>query len=96
MEKNALCMLFEKMEEDEMFKFKDEELQDWEQEFRDKSDKLTLFIGTRIHPKARKKLIYLLNEYKEAKSEYCAIQNRLYFESGIKIGANLNNSLGKN
>lgn len=92
-ENDIITILFEKKQDYDMFNFKSEELTEWETRKRNFSDQLFILIGTKVHPKLRNKLAKLIEDYKEAKNECCAIENKLYYREGLKDGVHFEQTL---
>lgn len=47
------------------------------------SEKLFNFIDTKVHPKIRKQLIFLIEKYIEDYSKYTSVENMLHYKVGF-------------
>ena len=89
MEKDIISLLFEKKEEEDMFKFKDDELIK-KRDIKKKTKKELLnFISHRVHPKTIEHLESLLEQYCEASSEYFYCEEKAYYKQGILDGLSI-------
>lgn len=90
---DIIKFIFKKLQESNVFEFENEELTHCIDNRRKRSDELFIFIGTEIPENLREKLVTLIESYKDAKSICCAVENFLYYKSGIKTGVLLEKEL---
>lgn len=79
-------LVFEKMEDTDIFDMNDTLLEKYRKENIEVSDKLYEFIEKRVHPNCKKELLKMLNKRNDTTSNYYYRENQLYYQNGFMQG----------
>lgn len=86
---NILHILYEKKEDDDLFNFDDEEINNLNHQLNNVEVEISYFIEKRIHPGSREKLEKLLKKQMELLQSYFYRENKLIYENGVIDGLNI-------
>ena len=85
-DKDILSIIFDKIEDDGCFDFDDPERETLDESVTLADKKITNFIRRKIHPRNRKHLHNLIQDYSLATCSYFHKENELFFKNGVAIG----------
>lgn len=83
---DILSVLFNKIEDDELFDFDDAEKDELDSEVTILSKRVSRFIENNLYSKKRKKLQNLLMEHDLAVASYFRKENELFYKNGVATG----------
>lgn len=86
---DLIDLLFDKQEDDDIFNFKDNLLEELDNKIERDSNKLNTFIDRRVHPKTRRNLKELIRKSETSIDEYNRRENQLYYKNGVTDGVKL-------
>lgn len=87
-EKSIIELLFQKKDEEGGIELHNEKLKELDKEVSVLDDKITNYIAKRVHPKCRKKLNELIDDYTRATFKYYDKERGLIYETGFFDGMN--------
>ena len=85
-EKDLIELLFEKKDMDGKLNFKSKELEKQDKKLSILDNEITKFIDKKVHPKCRRKLHELIDDYARATFQYYDKERGLIYETGFFDG----------
>lgn len=92
-DKDFINAIFESKMNQNLFNFKDEELQKAKEKKLECNDKLFEALNTLLAIEERNIIKNLIQDYRDVRSEYLYLENRLYYKAGFKDGVYMKKSL---
>lgn len=86
---DIIDFLFNKQEDEDTFNLKDNLLNELNTKIENYSDKISLIINKKVHPKNKLILEKLIRKSEIAKDKYHYRENQLYYKNGVVDGVNL-------
>lgn len=86
---DAISVLFQNREENDVFDSQDEELQEWQKRFENGRKDLHNLIYEKLDEKYQPRFDHILLELEELQRNIWDIKKKAYYEIGIKDGAKI-------
>lgn len=84
--KDIFSIIFDKIEDDELFDFNDLEKDELDKKVTIADDRVNNYLKRKFHPKEKRKIQRLIVDYSNAMCCYYRKENELFFKNGIAFG----------